>query len=62
MVPFKFGGLRVRHDSTFEVDIVPFLNYNSKSGKSNLLCLVQLFDWMNYIETRMRSRYRSISA
>ena len=50
MVPFKFGGLRVRHDSTFEVDIVPFLNYNCKSGKSNLFCLVQLFDWMNYIE------------
>ena len=43
MVPFKFGGLRVRHDSTFEVDIVSFLNYNSKCGKS-LFCLVQLFE------------------
>ena len=26
MVPFKFCGLWVGHDSTFEIDVVPFLN------------------------------------
>ena len=26
MVPFEFGRLWVGHDSTFEIDIVPFLN------------------------------------
>ena len=47
MVPFKFGGLRVRHDSTFEVDIVSFLNYNSKNVENQIYFV--LSNCLNYV-------------
>ena len=28
MVPFQFGRLRVGDNFTFEIDIIPFLNFN----------------------------------
>ena len=46
MVPFKFCGLWVGHDSTFEIDVVSFLNISeTRKHSSKKICFIYLDFW-----------------